>query len=614
MISLYDSKEINFKHNGLIVLSDYTVCKVTEELNGSFELELEHPLDERQKWKQLLEGNIIKADGQLFRIYRKIKSLKGIKVNARHIYYDLLDNFLEDVRPTNLSGSAAVAWVLSHTQYVHPFTSLGDVSGSDTKYFVRKNPIEAIKEIINTWGGELVRNNFEIKLLQARGLDRGVLVSYGKNVQGIEETLDMDGLCTRLMPVGKDGLLITEKYIDSKYINNYAHPIIKVVEFTDIETETELRAAAINYILDSKCDIPKFNYKIDFLELSKTEEYKNYAVLERVYEGDTVTIKHKKLFINLKAKVIKVSKIINSDGTIRIEKIELGSFEENIATSINKSIQGVKKEVAQITSAYQTAIENATDLITGSKGGNLIIQTDENGKPYELVIMDTDDIMTAQEIWRFNEGGLAHSNTGYNGQFTVGLTKDGHIVGDLITGLKIVGEQIEGGTISGINIRQMNGDTILANFGKNDNGGDLTINDILGNLNVRIGSEGVGDGNNNGGTIILYDDSELKSRVAIGIVKEGSYGFINLEDITGISRLRLKAGPEPSIVLSDENGTFKTLISQDTFSTDYITAKLGLFSDEGIQAQTFVSAGEFMTIADEPVATKQWCLDNFVFK
>ena len=447
MINIYDSKATNFNHNGLVVLSDCIICKVTEELNGSFELELEHPLDERGKWKQLLEGNIVKADGQLFRVYRKIKTLDGIKINARHVYYDLLDNFLEDVRPTNLSGSGAVDWVLTHTQYAHPFTNSSDVGGSNTIYFVRKNPIEAITEIINTYGGELKRDNFSIELLQARGLDRGVLVSYGKNIQGINETLDMDSLCTRLMPVGKDGLLLAEKYIDSIYINNYPHPIIKVVEFTDIETEAELRAVGQNYILDSKCDIPKFNYKIDFLELSKTEEYKNYAVLERVYMGDTVTIKHSKLDINLKAKVIKTTKNVLTD---RIDKIELGSFKENIATSINKSILEVKKEIAQVTSAYQVAIDNATSLITGSKGGNVVIRRDEDGKPYEILIMDTSDINTAENVWRWNLGGFGHSSTGANGPFDVAITMDGNIVGRFITALEITGQQVKAGILSSL--------------------------------------------------------------------------------------------------------------------------------------------------------------------
>ena len=335
IIKLFDKSTTDFNNNGLVVLSDCKSCLITEELNGSYELELEYPLDERGKWQNLLEGNIIEAAGQLFRIYRKIKTLDGIKINGRHIFYDLLDNFLEDVRPESLNGQDALNWILSRTQYAHTYTAVSDVVTTNTKYFVRKNPVEAIMGsdgIISNWGGELYRNNFEIQLLQARGLDRGVLIAYGKNIQGIEETLDMDGLCTRLMPMSKDGLLLTEKYIDSTYINNFPHPIIKVVEFNDIDNETDLRVAGNNYYTESKCDIPKANYKIDFLELSKTEEYKNYAVLESVQLGDTVTVRHSKLNIDLKAKIIKTTKNILTD---RLEKVELGNFKSNIASTMN---------------------------------------------------------------------------------------------------------------------------------------------------------------------------------------------------------------------------------------------------------------------------------------
>lgn len=447
MIILYDSKTTDFNNNGIVVLGDAISCPVVEELNGSYECTLEYPLDTRGKWRYLLEDNIIKVDGQLFRIYYKFKSLTIIKVNARHIFYDNLDNFLEDVTATNTTGYAALDSILSNTQYEHPFISMGDVSGINTKSFVRKNVVEAIMGqdgIINTWGGELVRDNFTIKLMQSRGLDRGVLVSYGKNIQGIEETLDMDGLCTRLMPVGKDGLLLSEKYIDSPYVNNFAHPKIKVVEFSDLEDETTLRAASQQYMLDSKCDIPQFNYKIDFIELSKTEEYKNYAVLERVYLGDTVTIKHSKLNIKLKAKVIKITKNVLTN---RIEKIELGSFKPNLATSINNSIQEVKKDIVQVTSAYQKAIDNATALITGSKGGNVVIRQGEDGKPYEILIMDTVDVMTAVNVWRWNLGGFGHSITGINGPYETAITQDGHIVASFITALEINGEQITAGII-----------------------------------------------------------------------------------------------------------------------------------------------------------------------
>ena len=568
MINLYDSKETSFNNNGLVVLSDNISCIIEEELNGQFELELEYPLDERGKWKQLLEGNIIKADGQLFRAYHKVKTLSGIHVNCRHIFYDLLSNFLEDCRPTNLSGTGALAWILTNTQYEHPFTSMGDVGGLNTKYFVRKNPIEAIMGqdgIIANWGGELIRNNFQIELLGQRGLDRGVLVSYGKNIQGVEETLDLDNLCTRLMPVGKDGLLLIEKYIDSIYINNYSHPKIKVIELSDYETEVTLRDAAISYMTNNKIDIPQFNYKIDFLELSKTEEYKNYAVLERVFLGDTVTIKHSKLNINLKAKVIKTTKNIITD---RIEKIELGSFKPNLATSINNAIQEVKQDIVQVKSDYQKAIDNATDLITGTNGGNVVIRQNAEGKPYEILIMDTTDVMTAMKCWRFNLGGLGYSSTGINGPYETAITMDGTIVGKFITALTISGEQIIGGTISGVNIKQVNGATVLADLYKDINGGKLLINDINGEPNVTIGSKIIPGAV--GGTLALYYGGTNQWRVGLAVNATTHGGYMQLIDNLNVQRVAMEAdnvstgGPIIGCIGTD--GVYKTWMTDKGFN------------------------------------------------
>lgn len=468
MISLYDSNETVFTSNGLVVLSDAISCMITEELNGAYELDMEYPLDDRGKWKYLLENNIIKADGQLFRIYYKFKALDSMKVNARHIYYDLLDNLLEDVRPTDISGYGAIDWILTRTQYAHPFTSMGDVGGISTRYFVRKNPVEAIMGtdgIIATWGGELVRDNFEIKLLGARGLDRGVLVSYGKNIQGIEEALDTSGICTRLMPIGKDGLLLTEKYIDSPYINNYPNPKIKVVEFSDAETEATLRTAGQQYMINSKIDIPQFNYKIGFLELSKTEEYKNYAVLERVYEGDTVTIRHSRLAIDLKAKVIKITKNIL---TGRIEKVELGSFKANLATGINNAIQEVKKEIVRNNSFLQLAIDNSTALLTTALGG-FVVKRDG-----ELLIMDTEDPMTALKIWRWNVNGLGYSSTGINGPYGLAMTMDGHIVANFVDTGVLNANIIKAGILKSFN----NLSWIDMDTGKFDLAGKVTFDGI----------------------------------------------------------------------------------------------------------------------------------------
>lgn len=531
MISVYDSAQTNFNHNGLVVLSDTISCLISEELNGAYELTLEYPIDERGKWQYLIEGNIIKADGQLFRIYRKAKVLSSIRINARHIFYDLRNNFLEDVRPTNLSGSAALDWILTHTQYPHPFVNMSDVGGYDTRYFIRKNPVEAIlgeEGIIATWGGELVRDNFTIKLLEARGLDRGVLIAYGKNIQGIEKTLDIDGICTRLMPIGRDGLLLPEKYIDSQYIDNYPHPKIKTQEFdigvdealgiTEADAIVLLRAAATDYMLNGKIDVPDFNYRIDFLELSKTVEYKNYAVLERVYLGDIVTVRHSRLNIDLKAKVIKITK---NDLTSRIEKVELGSFKPNIAKGVNGEIQDVKQEIVKGKSEWKKAVDSVSILLTTALGGFVI------KKPGEILIMDTEDEATAEKIWRWNLNGLGYSGTGIDGPYETAMTMEGKIVASFVTGL--LGEFVElraSQIILGDDEQPLSdevlGDVVKQDVGYNntyitENG--LQVKDLIGGEVVVTGALGSGKF---GTRVKKPDGSEV---VDLGKFAEGLYGL-----------------------------------------------------------------------------------------
>ena len=48
--------------------------------------------------------------------------------------------------------------------------------------------------------------------------------------------------------------------------------------------------------------------------------------------------------------------------------------------------------------------------------------------------MDTPDVATATNVWRFNQRGLAHSSSGYDPDaFNVAITQGGQIVADFIT-------------------------------------------------------------------------------------------------------------------------------------------------------------------------------------
>ncbi|MEI4618767.1 phage tail spike protein, partial [Bacillus cereus] len=162
------------------------------------------------------------------------------------------------------------------------------------------------------WGGELKRDNFDVKMLQNRGMDRGVVIRHKKDLLGYEGNVDWKSPITRIMPQGFDGLFLPEKYVDSPLINKYPHPKIKVIEFKHIkaaigenaddedavpleEAYRLLRQAAKDMFTIQKVDQPKANYNVKFQELSQTEEYKDYKHLQSVYMADTVTVEHQEV-------------------------------------------------------------------------------------------------------------------------------------------------------------------------------------------------------------------------------------------------------------------------------------------------------------------------------
>ena len=299
--------------------------------------------------------------------------------------------------------------------------------------------------MLNIFGGDLERDNYTIKILAQRGSSNGIKLIFGKNITQIKITSDYSSIITRILPLGFDGLMLPETYIDSPNINNYLTPKIAKVEFQNIQYDAEstqegiytniedaytaLREAATEYL--KLVDLPQINIKIDWVELSKTEEYKNYQAIETLHLGDYVTAEI--LGINYQT---RVTKIIYNPLTNMIDNFEIGTIQKTIGNSINANTQ--KVENINVTSILQTAKDNATNQINSALGGYIVkTQTD-------LYIMDTPDTSTAQKVWRWNLNGLGYSSTGINGTYQTAITSDGKIVADMITTGTMSADRIEG--------------------------------------------------------------------------------------------------------------------------------------------------------------------------
>lgn len=321
IILIYDKKETDFNRNGLAVLNESLVCKIVEKINGEYELELSYPLSSN-KSKHIKPFNIIKVEGQIFRIYHTDKDSKNrsITANARHIFYDLYNFIIEDRRAENKTCKEALEIIKEELGVKSSYTFDSDILEKKTQYIVKKNIVEAIFLIVNEWKGELVRDNFNIRIDKDKGKDNGIRIKYGKNIIGISEKLNSDNVATWIYPVGANGITLSEKYLlnpiweDSEYPN---FALIKKVDFKDATSEGMLRIEGEKYLLANA--IPDVNYKIDFIQLANTEEYKRYKKLEEVLVGDIVTVSHKILGIDIKVKVIGIERDVLSAKNTRVE-------------------------------------------------------------------------------------------------------------------------------------------------------------------------------------------------------------------------------------------------------------------------------------------------------
>ena len=195
MITIHEKTEKNFGTLGLGALLPVS-CSVTEELNGAFELEMEHPYDEGGKWRRIERERILYAPTptgpQPFRIYNITPSMDGIKANARHIFYDLLDNFCREISSIGTAAQAMEA-IPDAMDYLMPFTFSTDINKNGELTVLRVNPVQAllsndenIESFVKIFGGELLRDHFSIAMKESIGADRDVVIRYGKNLSGLK--------------------------------------------------------------------------------------------------------------------------------------------------------------------------------------------------------------------------------------------------------------------------------------------------------------------------------------------------------------------------------------------------------------------------------------------
>lgn len=424
MIKLFKSTDKVFNSNGDKIIKAYK-AKVHKEDNGDFYLELECPLIYVD---DIVEDAVLVVDlpqgEQAFRVTNVSKTKSKITTKCWHVFYDSENYLIKDSYVVDKNCADAMEHLNLATEPASQFTTFSDITTVGSYRCVRKSLFEALEVVRERWGGHLVRDNFSIGLNKNIGTDTGVVIRYRKNLKEISCEENWDDVVTKLLPVGKDGLLLNELdpgrsvYLSSA--QSYSVPYTKTVSFSQDSIDEEdfkdedgntdevayktalvedLELQGIKY-LDENCK-PKITYTLR-------------ADLENITDiGDTIEVIHEPLSINLTAAVIA----FEYDCILKkYTEITFGNFQKTLSSLLSDMDEKTNEIVTEQTNELMNSFSDELEASTGEiwdllSGYNIVYQGNE------ILILDRLPKKDAVNVILIDETGLSISYNGVRGNF-----------------------------------------------------------------------------------------------------------------------------------------------------------------------------------------------------
>ena len=339
-------------------------------------------------------------------------------------------------------------------------------------------------------------------------------IRLGENIIDLKQVKSAGEIRTVMIGIGAendDGSRLTVTVENDDAVAEYGR-IVGTVEFEDVTTMPQLTKktqAHLDGIIFTSNAI-----EIKAVDLNMADEEVEAIELGYCYvESPCNDLDHKRMLVS-KMDIYLTQPEKNT--------FSLGAAIKSVTTSISHASADIDSRVKRIAGSIspkiQSAVENATQMITGAKGGYVVLDCGENADrhPEQILLMDSPEKETSMNVIRINKNGIGFSTSGYNGPYANAWTIDGNLVADFITAGTMFADRIRGGT--------------LEIGGEKD--GRITVLDKDSNTVAAIGREGVdvfkgsirgaeiiaGGTNNADGTITVLDE---KGGTVVTIGKDG---------------------------------------------------------------------------------------------
>ena len=386
---LYPPTAAAWDNNGLGALSDCISCVVEETLNGPFELEMQYRLNGLHYADITLRSIILAkpnptARPQPFRVYKISRPINGVvTINAQHLSYDLSGIVIEPFNAPSLAS--ALEGMKTNAVTENPFEYETDktvISDFVVSYPSSARSLVAGQRgsLLDTYGGELEFDRYQVKLLSHRGKDNGVTIRYGKNMTDVSQEEDGSGVYTGVYPYwyseeeGSADLGTSYVPVEGEFDFTRILLLDLTEEFENKPTAEELTQKAQEYISNHDPGVPTISTTVSW--------YQSREFVENVNLGDVVGVYFSRLGISAKAKIVKTRYNALQN---RYESVDIGSVRSSIAGTIVSMDQGVSsvtqytvtetrritKELEMTADSLRSAIsdtaQNTTQLIQQSQ-------------------------------------------------------------------------------------------------------------------------------------------------------------------------------------------------------------------------------------------------------
>ena len=431
---LYEQTEKQFTSGGIGFMAGCTRCQVSQERNGIYECEFDYPItgplyDQIQERRIIFATHDNSGDPQPFDIYARTAPINGIVTfYAHHISYRLSNSVVMPFNATGVADAMAKIQANIVTDRDDDFTfwtdktTVGDYAKT-VPSIVRTTLGGEEGSLLDVYGrGDYEFDKFAVRLYQNKGNDTDVEIRYGKNLTSIEHKIDNSESYNAIVPYWlneETGELRTlpEGYLfhDDGTAYVVAIPFSMNEYFETMPTVAAMRQKAQQLLDSSGSWIPSEGFEVNFVQLWQTEEYKDYAPLQRVNLCDTVRVYYPELGVNaVRERVVKT-----------VYNTLLDRYDEITLNELPTTLTGITQQQINETTAgnvtpegVSSQINLAMQLLRGDLGGYIAIPSDLNGLPEMIYIMDEPDKEDAVNVIRLDHDGISISSTGIEGSWT----------------------------------------------------------------------------------------------------------------------------------------------------------------------------------------------------